>query len=231
MIEKSPSPTPRAMRRPLAPAHDAALPSAGQSPAVVSVNSAAPLPVAGTRLSRRGLLAGGGALGLLAACGNGVGTGGAARLDARVDATRDYLRDRYPGTMDLTQKSAGVLYMPLMTEAGFGIGGAYGRGALRINDATVDYYSATQATIGFQIGAQQYAHVLFFMTQQALAEFRSANGWTIGADAFYALPDRGGNIGADTLTTLTPVIALVFGQSGLIAGASLAGTKYTRIIP
>ena len=30
---------------------------------------------------------------------------------------------------------------------------------------------------------------------------------------------------------LQPVIALVFGQSGLIAGASLTGIKYTRIIP
>ena len=30
---------------------------------------------------------------------------------------------------------------------------------------------------------------------------------------------------------LEPVIALVFGQQGLIAGATVAGTKYTRIIP
>jgi len=30
---------------------------------------------------------------------------------------------------------------------------------------------------------------------------------------------------------LSPVVAFVFGQAGLIAGASIAGTKYTRIIP
>jgi lipid-binding SYLF domain-containing protein len=53
----------------------------------------------------------------------------------------------------------------------------------------------------------------------------------VGADATYALPDRGGSIGADTTTSLSPVIALVFGQSGFIAGASLEGVKYTRIIP
>jgi len=45
------------------------------------------------------------------------------------DATRDYLISRYPGTQDLMSKSVGILYMPLMTEAGFGIGGAFGRGA------------------------------------------------------------------------------------------------------
>ena len=60
--------------------------------------------------------------------------------------------------------------------------------------------------------------------------FRS-DGWEMGADARYALPDRGGAINASTLTSTDPVIALVFGQAGLIAGASLAGTKYTRIIP
>ena len=182
-------------------------------------------------ISRRGVLVSGGAVLGLAACGNSVGSQGAARLDARVDATRDYLRTNYPGTIDLMNKASGVLYMPLMTEAGFGFGGGYGRGALRINDVTVDYYSATQASFGLQIGAQQYAHALFFMTEQALAGFRQAEGWAVGADAKYALPDRGGSLGVDTTTTLAPVIAIVFGQAGLIVGGTLEGTKYTRIIP
>ena len=166
----------------------------------------------------------------LAACGNGVGGRGAATIDARVNETRDYLRSTYPGTQELASKSFGILYMPLLTEAGFGIGGAYGRGALRINDVTVDYYSAAKATIGFQIGAQQYAHALFFMTQDALTDFRPSKGWAAGADIRYATPDKGASLGKET-TELDPVVAMVFGQSGLIAGATLSGTKYTRIIP
>jgi lipid-binding SYLF domain-containing protein len=184
-----------------------------------------------TLLSRRSLIVTGTASLGLAACGNGVGGTGAAALDARVDATRDFLASRFPGTQDLMTKAAGVLYMPLMTEAGFGFGGAFGRGALRIRDVTVDYYTAAEASFGFQIGAQQYAHALFFMTEQALAAFRAADGWALGADARYALPDGGGAIGAETTTSGAPIIALVFGQSGFIAGASLAGIKYTRIIP
>lgn len=184
-----------------------------------------------TTYSRRTFLAGAGsALTLTAACGNGIGGSGGPRLDARVDATRDFLFNRYPGTRELAQKAYGVLYMPLVTEAGFGIGGGYGRGALRINDVTVDYYSATRATFGFQIGAQQYAHALFFMTEPSLADFRRSDGWAAGADIRYALPDQGASIGKET-TEADPVIALVFGQSGLIAGATLAGVKYTRIIP
>ncbi len=184
-----------------------------------------------TKLSRRTLLAMGGAGLGLAACGNGVGSAGSAKLDARVDATRNYLLMKYPGTRDLENKSVGVLWMPLMTEAGFGVGGAFGRGALRINNVTVDYYAAAAASFGLQIGAQQYAHTLFFMTPEALAGFRRGDGWQLGADARYAVPDQGGAISASTLTSTAPIIALVFGQAGLMAGATLAGTKYTRIIP
>lgn len=167
---------------------------------------------------------------LTAACANGVGSNGAGQIDARVDATRDYLFGRYPGTRELSQRAAGVLYMPLVTEAGFIYGGAYGRGALRINDVTVDYYSATKASIGLQIGAQQYAHALFFMTDEALAEFRRGSGWAASGDLRYATPEQGASIGKET-TELDPVIPFVFGQQGLIAGATLAGVKYTRIIP
>jgi lipid-binding SYLF domain-containing protein len=180
-------------------------------------------------ITRRGLMVGAGAA-LLAGCANGVGSNGAAQIDARVDATQQFLFGKYPGTEQLASQAAGVLYMPLVTEAGFGFGGSYGRGALRIGGATVDYYSATKATVGFQIGAQQYAHALFFMTPAGLEEFRRSPGWAATADIRYATPEQGASIGKET-TELDPVIALVFGQQGLIAGATLGGVKYTRIIP
>ncbi|NPD15665.1 twin-arginine translocation pathway signal [Xinfangfangia sp. D13-10-4-6] len=183
------------------------------------------------KLTRRALLAGAGSATLLtAACGNGVGSNGAAQIDARVDATQNYLFGRYPGTRELASRANGVLYMPLMTEAGFVWGGAFGRGALRIQGATVDYYSATKASVGLQIGAQQYAHALFFMTPSAMEEFRRSSGWAASADLRYATPEEGASIGKAT-TESEPVIALIFGQQGLIAGATLAGVKYTRIIP
>lgn len=166
-----------------------------------------------------------------AACGNGVGSSGGAKIDARVDSTLNTLHSRFPATLDLKQKSVGMLVMPLVTKASFVIGGAFGRGALRVNDATVDYYSMAAASYGLQIGAQQFSHVLYFMTDEALAEFRSSPGWAAGADLEYAANDQGGNISTDTTTVLAPVIAVVFGQAGLLVGASLKGTKYTRIIP
>ncbi len=185
-----------------------------------------------TDLTRRGfsltLLAG---CGTLAACGNGIGGTGPATIDARVDATLAEMYRLYPNTRDLAQKANGMLVMPLVTEAGLGIGGAYGRGALRVGGVTVDYYSVVKGSGGFQIGAQQYAHVLFFMTEGALTDFRRSPGWAAGADLEYVISDQGDSINADTTTVLAPVLAAVFGRAGLRVGATLEGTKYTRIIP
>ncbi len=168
---------------------------------------------------------------LIAACGNGVGSNGAATIDARVDATLAQMYRTYPNTRDLAAKANGMLVMPLVTEAGFGFGGGYGRGALRVNDVTVDYYSNTKASAGFQIGAKQYAHVLFFMTHDALEGFRRASGWTAGAEIDYVTPEGGESASTDTNVLTAPILAAIFGQAGLYAGASLEGAKYTRIIP
>ena len=170
-------------------------------------------------------------LGVTAACGNGIGSRGPSVIDARVDQTLNYLYSNHPATQELRNKSVGQLVMPLVTEAGFGFGGGYGRGALQVNGATVDYYSATKGSFGLQIGALQYAHVLFFMTDPALMRFRRSEGWAVGGDVKYAFNDRGENLRAETTTITAPVVAVIFGQAGLQIGATLDGVKYTRIIP
>ena len=185
------------------------------------------------RTTRRGF-----ALGLaaasgmvLAGCDNGIGSGGAAVLDARTDRTLQYMFQQYPGTRDLYSRASGTLVVPLVTEAGLGLGGSYGEGALRVRDVSVDYYSVTSGSAGLQIGAQQYSFALFFMTDESLRAFRASPGWAAGADIEYVLNDVGDTFRAETTTTRAPVIAVVFAQAGLRLGASLEGTKYTRIIP
>ena len=106
----------------------------------------------------------------LSACGNGIGSRGASIIDSRADSTLSYMYNNYPGTSDLAGKSSGMLIMPVVTEAGLGLGASYGRGVLRIGQTTVDYYSTAAASAGLQIGAQQYSTVLFFMTQNTRFE-------------------------------------------------------------
>ncbi len=152
-----------------------------------------------------------------------------AQIDQRVGHTMSTLYQEFPNLRQLESKASGALVMPLMTEAGFGLGGSYGRGALVIDGDIQDYYVATSATFGFQIGAQQYGHVLYFMTDEALNNFRNSAGWSAGGDIEYAIRDMGGNLRMDTNTALAPVFAVIFGQAGLKVGATLEGSKYTRI--
>jgi len=105
----------------------------------------------------------------LAACDNRRTNSGVDRIDARVDQTLAQMFDQYPKTRAIAANSVGMLVMPLITEAGFGFGGGFGRGALRIGGVSVEYYTATKANFGLQIGANQYAHVLFFMTDARTA--------------------------------------------------------------
>ncbi|WP_319823727.1 YSC84-related protein [Thalassovita sp.] len=185
-----------------------------------------------TNLTRRSFtLAALAGAGMTAACGNGVGSANADTIDSRVNATLNYLYTKYPNVREVGDKSVAQLVMPLITEAGLFVGGGYGRGALRVNGVSVDYYSSAKGSFGLQIGAQQYAHVLFFMSQKALEDFRRGSGWAAGADLEYVFSDVGENVRTDTTTATSPVLAVVFGQAGMLAGASLEGMKYTRIIP
>ena len=154
-----------------------------------------------------------------------------SRIDARVDKTLSQMYAEYPKTRPIAARSAGMLVMPLVTEAGLGFGGGFGRGALRIGGTSVDYFTTTKANFGLQIGANQYAHVLFFMTEDALADFRASDGWAFGADVEVAMMGGGESIGTNTTTAMSPIVGIVFGQAGIRLGATLEGTKYTRITP
>lgn len=155
----------------------------------------------------------------------------ARKIDARVDFALNKLYSEFPNVKELGEKAAGILVLPLVTEAGFGWGGSYGRGALRIDGLTKNYYSTVSAGFGFQVGAQQFGHALFFMTSKALDDFQNSQGWALSGDVEYTVQGRAESIRADTTTALMPVIAVIFGQSGLKVGTSLEGQKYTRINP
>ena len=73
-----------------------------------------------------------------------------------------------------------MLVFPKVIKAGFGIGGEYGEGALRINGRSVGYYNLISASIGLQLGAQSRAELLLFMTDEALERFQSSDGWEAG---------------------------------------------------
>ncbi len=182
-----------------------------------------------TAIHRRGFLALG-AAGTVAACSSPPLVKTGTEIEAEVRASRDLLLQTVPGAEALNSRAAGLLIIPEILEGGLFLSGAYGEGGLLIGDALTDYVSMSAAAFGLQIGAQKYSQALFFMTQEALRDFRVTDGWELGVDAEYAVPDEGGAVGASTTTVSRPVIPYIYGQRGLIAGVSLEGAKYSRLI-
>ena len=156
-------------------------------------------------------------------------------IDTRVRQAMDRMYRRMPDTRQLAQRARAMLVMPHVIEGGFLVGGSYGEGALMLNGAQgydgkpTEYYSVASASVGFHAGVQKSSHALFFMTDAAVEQFRRDDGWEVGADAEVAFP--GGGVTAQTNSTLLnkPVIGIVFGQDGLLLGASLKGAKYSAI--
>ncbi|MEM6906162.1 MAG: lipid-binding SYLF domain-containing protein [Pseudomonadota bacterium] len=171
----------------------------------------------------------------LAACAGGAPNNSGAQIDADVSESIQTMYSRLPFTRDLANRARGMLVMPGVIKAGFVVGAAYGEGALRLPgdgySRTNRYYSFSSGSVGWQAGAQKTSHALFFMTQSALDRFQAAQGFEVGADAEVTLLDTGVKAEVNTTAAQAPVVAVVFGQQGLLAGASLEGAKYTRITP
>jgi len=156
-------------------------------------------------------------------------------IDSKVNLAMSRLWKEVPGSKELSERAKAMLIMPNVVKGGLIVGGAYGEGALRINhpgtgyERSAEYYSVSAASVGLQAGIQTTSHVLFFLTDTALKQFRDADGWQVGADAEVTFPGAGATIGADSTSYQKPIVAVVFGEDGLLLGASLEGAKYSHI--
>ena len=184
-------------------------------------------------IKRRKLLIGSIALitsGIISGCSASKAQNAGNNIIEDSEKSLENLFDVAPESQDIYNKSAGTLIMPRITKASFGFGGSYGEGVLKIGGAPVDFYSVATASFGYQLGAIQFSHVIFFMTEDALKTFRVTDGWEIGADAEVFFRQQGVSLGITNNTLTKPIYAIVFGQKGVIAGASLEGAKYSRLI-
>jgi len=129
----------------------------------------------------------------------------------------------------LGDKAEGILVFPSVIKAGFGFGGEYGEGALRIKGKTVDYYSTAAGSFGFQIGAQSKTVILMFMSKDALKKFRSSKGWEVGVDAAVAMIEVGAGGSLDTTNLKKPILGFVVGQKGLMVNLTLEGSKMSKL--
>jgi lipid-binding SYLF domain-containing protein len=150
-------------------------------------------------------------------------------IATEVGAALEKLYTQVPESRQLANKAKGMLVFPSVKKGGLIVGGSYGEGTLLINDKPVAYYSTTSGSIGLQAGYQESSVVYMFMTDEALQKFRESSGWEVGGDASVAVIDTGSTSKIGSQTFDQPVVAFVFGESGLMAGVSLEGSKISRL--
>ena len=155
----------------------------------------------------------------------------ASEIDANVDTALKLFNDKVPDAKDILKKAKGVLILARVFKAGFGIGGEYGTGALRIHGKTVDYYNIIGGSFGFQFGGQMKNVYLLFMKDNVLKEFRTSDGWKAGVDGSVALITVGADGSIDTTKTDQPILGFVLGQKGLMYNLTLEGSKFNKIKP
>jgi lipid-binding SYLF domain-containing protein len=114
-------------------------------------------------------------------------------------------------------------------QGGLIVGAEYGEGALRIAGKTVGYYSLASGSFGYQIGAQEKDIILVFMNRAVLKKFRTSENWRAGVDAKVTIIKVGADESLSTMKFKQPVVGFVFGQKGLMAGATLEGSKFTKM--
>ena len=171
------------------------------------------------------------AVSLIAAAPQDSRAASAYEIDVGVDETLERFYYSIRGARELAHKAVGVLVFPSVVKAGFGFGGEYGEGALRIRGRTVDYYNTLSASVGFQLGVQERSVIIMFMTPDALDQFRRTAGWKVGADASVAIITVGIGGSIDTNKITSPVVGFILDPKGLMYNLTLEGSKISRIHP
>ncbi len=154
----------------------------------------------------------------------------AEEINIRVNATLNMFCKEVAGSSEFLKKAKGVLVFPNVIKAGFGVGGEYGEGALRVDGKTVEYYSTVAASIGFQLGAQSKSIVLVFLKSEALSDFRKSHGWKAGVDGSVALIKWGMGEDINTIDIKDPIVGFVFSNKGLMYNLTIEGSKFTKIV-
>lgn len=152
-----------------------------------------------------------------------------AALAGECQNALDQLYAQARQTREIGTDAEAVLVFPNVVRAGLGVGGETGNGCLFRNGAIDSYYNKSGASFGLQAGAQSRSEVLMFMSEAALDKLRSREGLQFGANASAAVIDMGAGGTLDTTNIDSEILAFVFGEAGLMAAATLDGTKVTKL--
>eukprot|EP01037_Dinobryon_pediforme_P004993 gene4993-5040_t len=130
---------------------------------------------------------------------------------------------------DLISEYQGIVIIPSLINAGFGIGGKRGKGIamVKLEDGRWSdpvFVTLTGGSIGFQIGVQSVDLVLVFRHKGVLTKVKNGD-FTIGGDVSAAAGPVGRSTSANTDYKLEAEVYSYSRSRGLFAGISINGSN------
>jgi len=153
------------------------------------------------------------------------------KINRDADKTLTKFYKEVSGSKRYLERAKGYVVFTDVKEAGFFIGGRYGEGVLRVGGVSKAYYSITSASVGMQMGAQQYSLVIAFTTNAALNKFITDDDWDTDIDVNMAVIDWNAEEEADDVDFGTGAIGFILDSKGMMGNFTFEGTEFDRITP
>jgi len=141
------------------------------------------------------------------------------------------------------QNSYAYAVFPDIGEAGFVVGGAFGKGHVYVQGQRVGDTTMKQLSVGFQAGGKGYSQIIFFQDKRALDEFESGSfEFSAGASAIAVTAGANASIATNGVTSGASagkkdastdgiynagMAVFTIAKGGLMYAATLAGQKFT----
>jgi lipid-binding SYLF domain-containing protein len=149
-------------------------------------------------------------------------------IDRDAQAALHALYASSPAAKALGAKARAILVFPNIHKAAFIVGAQSGDGAMFKNGSVIGHYRVDGVLAGLEAGAQSFGYAMFFMSDAALENMRTAKGFEIGADPNIVIVDAGAAKEISTSTVQADVYGYVFNQKGLMGGVAVQGLKISK---
>ena len=156
----------------------------------------------------------------------------AKTLDHDANMAINKFIDETPGGDPFLVNAKAFLVFPDIKEGGFFVGGKYGEGVLRHKRKTLGYYEIMTASVGFQMGVQEYSMIIAFTTDAALEKFlKDDDEWETDVDGKIAVAEWNSKEELDDVDYDDDMVAFIFDSKGMMGSFTMEGTKFERINP
>ena len=141
----------------------------------------------------------------------------------QVKMTIERFLERDPGMKTFFDKAHGYAVFPRVGKGAYIVGGTYGRGLVYEQGNQIGRASIIAASVGLQIGGQEFSEIIFFRDKVTMDFFKEGNLELSAQASAVAV-----NTGVAAKTQYDQGIAVfVLPTAGLMVEASIGGQKFT----